>query len=119
MTNTPKSPKNWTPEQKLKAVFEASQLSDEDLGPFLRRKGLHETNLKQWRLEMLGGLKGSAMTKKSSKKFAEAKRIKELEKELSRKEKALAEAAALLILKKKAQAIWGDEDDGIPPKKEK
>jgi hypothetical protein len=41
---------------------------------------------------------------------AEAKRVKELERELRRKEKALAEAAALLVLRKKANALWGDED---------
>jgi hypothetical protein len=39
------------------------------------------------------------------------KRIRELEKELNRKERALAEAAALLILRKKAQAIWGDKEE--------
>ena len=39
------------------------------------------------------------------------KRIKELERELRRKDKALAETAALLVLKKKAQAIWGDRED--------
>ena len=37
--------------------------------------------------------------------------MRELEKQLRRKDKALAEAAALLVLQKKAQAIWGDEDD--------
>jgi hypothetical protein len=42
---------------------------------------------------------------------AETKRIKDLEKELRRKDQALAETAALLVLKKKAQEIWGDEDD--------
>ena len=44
---------------------------------------------------------------------AEAQRIKELERDLARKEKALAEAAALMILRKKAEAIWGrgDEDE--------
>ena len=41
----------------------------------------------------------------------EQKRIRELEKELRRKEKALAETAALLVLKKKANAIWGDRGD--------
>jgi transposase len=41
---------------------------------------------------------------------AESKRIKELERELRRKEKALAETAALLVLRKKADALWGDED---------
>jgi transposase len=44
------------------------------------------------------------------------KDVKELKKELERKEKALAEAAALLVLKKKAQSIWGDEDEGTPRK---
>ena len=43
-------------------------------------------------------------------------RIKELERELRRKDKALAETAALLVLKKKVQAIWGDEDDDTEPK---
>ena len=43
--------------------------------------------------------------------------LRELERELARKEKALAEAAALLILNKTAQALWGDEDDTTAPKK--
>lgn len=44
---------------------------------------------------------------------AEHKRVKKLERELQRKDKALAETAALLTLSKKAEAIWGrnDEDD--------
>ena len=41
----------------------------------------------------------------------EKKRIKALERDLNRKEKALAEAAALLVLRKKAEAIWGDGED--------
>ena len=41
----------------------------------------------------------------------EKKRIKALERDLRRKEKALAEAAALLVLRKKAEAIWGDGED--------
>jgi hypothetical protein len=39
------------------------------------------------------------------------KRIRQLEKELQRKEKALAETAALLVLRKKVQAIWGDKEE--------
>ena len=42
---------------------------------------------------------------------SDAKKIRALEKELQRKDKALAETAALLVLKKKVQEIWGDEDD--------
>ena len=108
-------PQDWTAEEKLAVVIEAASLPDEELGAFLREKGLHHANLKQWRQEMLTGLGGSKA--RSSKPSAETRRIRELERELTRKEKALAEAAALLILKKKAQALWGDEDDTTAPKK--
>ena len=54
--------------------------------------------------------------RKRSKTSPEARRVRELEKELRRKDKALAEASALLVLKKKAQAIWGDEDDDTTPR---
>ena len=42
---------------------------------------------------------------------AKTKEVKQLEKELTRKEKALAEAAALLVLRKKMNAIWGTENE--------
>jgi transposase-like protein len=108
-------PQDWTAEEKLAAVVEAASLPDEELGAFLREKGLHEANVKQWRQTMLTGL--GASKARSRKQSAEIRRIRELERELTRKEKALAEAAALLILKKKAHALWGDEDDITAPKK--
>lgn len=111
---TPKRPQDWTPEDKFKVVLEASRLSDDEIGAFLRRKGLHETHLQQWRYQMLGGLQNGLPGKKGKKKSPEDKRIRQLEKELTRKDKALAETAALLVLKKKVQAIWGDEDDDTP-----
>jgi transposase len=100
-----KRPQDWSAEEKLAAVLEAASLSEEELGTFLRSRGLHEAQLQQWRDQMLIGLEPKPA------KRAETKRIQELEKELRRKDKALAETAALLVLKKKAQAIWGDEDD--------
>jgi transposase-like protein len=103
-------PEDWKPEERLRAVIEAAGLSDAELGEFLRRSGLHEATLAEWRgaaLEALG-------TRKTSGK--EAKRVRELERELRRKERALAEAAALLVLQKKAQAIWGDEDESTEPR---
>ncbi len=101
-------PQDWTAEERLAAVLEAESLSQEELGEFLRRKGLHEAQLKEWRelaLAALGARKATATSR------SEAKRVRELEKELRRKDKALAETAALLVLKKKLQALWGDEDD--------
>jgi|AntAceMinimDraft_7_1070363.scaffolds.fasta_scaffold18193_3 transposase-like protein len=104
-----KRPQDWSPEEKLAAVLEAASLTDTELGAFLRNKGLHEAHLQQWREQMLSGLKPMPMQNK--KNAIESKRIRELEKDLRRKEKALAETAALLVLKKKAREIWGDEDD--------
>ena len=107
-----KRPSNLRPEEKLKIVNEAASLSDEQLGAFLRSKGIHETHLEQWRLQMLGGLgKTEKKPRTNSTETKRIKRIRELEKELRRKDKALAETAALLVLKKKVQEIWGDEDD--------
>ena len=104
-----KRPQDWSAQEKLAAVMEAASLSDEELGAFLRSRGLHEAQLQQWRELMLAGLEPAAVQR--GKQASEGKRVRELEKELRRKDKALAETAALLVLKKKAQAIWGDEDD--------
>jgi transposase-like protein len=111
----PKRPEDWSPEDKLKAVLDAAALSDEQLGAFLRRKGIHETHLQQWRLQMLDGLGKTPADRKPKRSATDAKRIRSLEKELKRKEKALAETAAILVLKKKAQEIWGDEDGNTTP----
>jgi len=107
----PKRPNDWNAEDKLKVVMEACGLDDQQLGEFLRKNGLHQTHLEQWRLQMLDGLQSGSSKKKAKQEKAAAKRMKALEKELRRKDKALAETAALLVLKKKAQEIWGDEDD--------
>jgi transposase len=110
--NTPRRPRDWSLQEKLQVLQEASTLSDQELGGYLRRKGLHEAQLEQWRAsvaEVLGNPKPKP--KMSKEHRMDKKRIQELERELRRKDKALAETAALLVLKKKVQAIWGDEDD--------
>jgi transposase-like protein len=111
-----KRPEDWTAAEKLSAVMEASRLSDAELGEFLRRNGLHEAQLTQWRQSALEGLGGGA---KPSRASSESRRVRELEKEVLRKDKALAEAAALLVLQKKVRTIWGDGDDDTEPASEK
>lgn len=111
--------RQWSAEEKVSLVLEAAAVPEAELGAFLRSKGLHAAQLAEWRKQVTEGavaaLRGGG-TKASRKAAAEeARRVKELERELRRKEKALAEAAALLVLKKKAQAIWGDEDDDTDP----
>lgn len=118
-TKSGKRPQDWTAEEKLEAVLEAVSLSEEELGEYLRRKGLHEAHLAQWRRQVTEAATEALQSKSSRKKVsAEAKRVRQLERELRRKEKALAETAALLVLKKKAAAIWGsgDEDDSTESK---
>lgn len=112
-----KRAQDWTAAEKLEVVMEASKLSDNELGAFLRRRGLHRAQLEEWRQQALTALeKPSAGRGRRRKTTEEQKRIRELEREVRRKEKALAEAAALLVLKKKVQAIWGDEDDDTNPR---
>lgn len=111
----PRRPEDWSAQERLRVVYEASKLSDQELGEFLRREGLHEATLEQWRRAALDGLESASARPRG----AEAKKIKKLERELARKDKALAEAAALLVLKKKVQAIWGDEDDDTSEESDK
>lgn len=113
----PKRPDERRPEEKLRIVLAAHGLSEDELGAFLRREGVHEADLAEWRQALqeaaLASLGGPAST--AAKEKADAKRIRELEAEVRRKDKALAETAALLILKKKVLAIWGDGDDDTKP----
>ena len=105
-------PQDWSLQEKLQVLQEASALSDQELGGYLRRKGLHEAQMEQWRASVAEVLENPRPKAKMSKEQRmDKKRIQKLERELRRKDKALAETAALLVLKKKAQAIWGDEDD--------
>lgn len=105
MSDKPHRPEDLSPQEKLGLINEAARLNDDELGEFLRRQGIHEDDLKRWREEALGGLSGA------NKSPPPSKRLRDLERQLKRKDKALAEAAALLVLSKKARALWGEEDD--------
>lgn len=109
--STAKRPQRWTPQDKLQVILEAAALSDDELGEFLRRRGLHEAQLTEWREQLLKAAPDVFATRRRKQVSPETKRIRELEKDLRRKEKALAETSALLVLKKKADAIWGVVDD--------
>jgi transposase len=101
-------PSDWKPTEKLRVLGETEGLEGEALGVILRREGLHEADLQEWRRAAVAALGGGT---KGSAGASEGRRVRELEKQLRRKDKALAEAAALLVLQKKVQALWGDEDD--------
>jgi transposase-like protein len=102
---------------RLRVVVEAAALNEEDLGAFLRREGLHREQLEQWRESAVKAL-GENTGRRRRGPTAEQKRIRALERELRRKDKALAEAAALLVLKKKFETVFGEEDNDTDSRNE-
>ena len=102
-----KQSKDLTPKEKIELVIAYFALDEAERGGWLRQHGLHSHQIEQWQKQMAQGLE----TKKDPARASDKQKIKELERQLARKEKALAEAAALLVLKKKADALWGSEED--------
>jgi transposase len=113
------SSRGRTAAEKFEIVLKAAALSDDDLGAFLRREGIHEAQLEEWRAKATEAATGAlkAPHAKRSERTPEFRRIKDLERELLRKDRALAEVTALLALKKKVQELWGDEDDDTTTRK--
>lgn len=103
----------WSTQDKFLIVVETASLSEIELAEYCRTKGLFVEQVQAWRdacLQANGGVaQESARYQQELKQ--EKIRAKQLEKELQRKEAALAETAALLVLRKKANAIWGDGED--------
>ena len=102
-------PEGWTSRDKLSAVIETASMNAAELGEYCRRRGVYPEQLGVWReaCERANDWERAAASRISRETKDDKKRIKELERDLARKEKALAEAAALMILRKKAEAIWG------------
>jgi transposase-like protein len=103
----------WSSASKFRAVLEAAALSEAELSEYCRRKAILPEQLRQWRAACEGangdGKPAQSCTPVVSP--ATTQRVRELERELRRKDAALAEAAALLMLRKKADAIWGMGED--------
>ena len=103
-------PRDRSPAEKFTLLLESRSIDEEQHGEWLRSHGLHTEHLPLWEQELREIV--TEKEKKQREELAELKRKnKELDRELRRKDKALAETAALLALKKKAEAIWGDDED--------
>jgi transposase-like protein len=99
-------PQDLGPLERAKVVLEASELGDDELGEFLRRRGLHREQLTQWREAL-----EAALASTPRRPRGESQRVRELERELARKDKALAETAAIIVLQKKVAALFGEAGD--------
>jgi len=111
---TPTS-EHWSAEAKLAVIIETAALSESELSQYCREKGLLVEQVKNWKESCLSGFQTSKEQAQAAKKQAKSDRaeIKYLKKDLRIKEKALAETAALLVLRKKLNALWGEDDEEL------
>ena len=109
----PSNPENWSGGNKLAVVIETAALNEEELAEYCRQKGLYVEQIARWREAAAAGAETQRPLSRAERHELqqERKKSRKLAKELRRKEKALAETAALLVLQKKAQEIWGDGED--------
>jgi transposase-like protein len=110
---TDREPEGWSSADKFNAVLESAALSEAELAEYCRRRGLYPEQIRAWRgaCEQANDRAALEQANQSEALKAERKRSKTYQRELARKERALAEAAALLTLSKKARAIWGEAED--------
>jgi transposase-like protein len=108
----PASARQWTPAARFEALLATASLNEQERSAWCRVHGVYPQQLVEWRQSATEAL-GAPQTERSSPAQAKAdrRRIKELERDLRRKDKALAETAALLVLSKKLEAIFPRDED--------
>lgn len=104
-----KRQQDWTLEERFQAVVETAHMDDEELGAFCRQHGLHSNTLALWRETCVNVIRKSSEDETEKEELK--KQLKSVKRDLKRKDKALAEAAARLVLQKKAKALWGEAED--------
>ena len=105
-----KNLKKWPAEKRLQVIIETSALSENELGEYLRKNGLHSSDLKEWKDNFYSAQKNVGRPKLNPELAKSKKKEKELQKDLHRKEKALAEMTARIVLLKKTQLLFADEE---------
>ena len=108
---------SWSGQEKLSALIETATLNELERAEYCRKKGLYAEEITRWKAHAIKGFNASDRLAQTERQELQKlkKQCREAEQEITRKEKALAEAeaeaAALLILKKKAQHLWGDGEE--------
>ena len=111
-----KAPETWSTADKFTVVLESAGLNATELGAFCRERGLYSEQVDRWRQAAQDANANSMLTMADQKDLEkrhqqDQREIKRLQQELRRKDKALAEAAALLMASKKIQAYWGEDGE--------
>lgn len=107
----PPAKERWSSGEKFAMVVETAALNEAPLGEYCRQRGLYPEQLQGWRQRGEQANGGQRPPRAPAAVRTDARRVQELERELRRKNQALAETAALLVLRKKADAIWGKDED--------
>jgi transposase-like protein len=97
----------WPSQDKFAVILETASLNAQELSEYCRSKGLYPEQIERWKQAFIQGMD---QTRPEAESKESRKKIQKLEKEIQRKDKALAEAAALLVLQKKVRALWAEED---------
>ncbi|MCS5693977.1 hypothetical protein NZK33_18630 [Cyanobium sp. FGCU-6] len=113
---TEKDPEGWSASDKFTVVLETAGLNATELSAYCRERGLYPEQVERWRQAATDANEKPVLTLKEQKELErlraqDQREIKRLKKELTRKDKALAEAAALLLVTKKMQALWGEVEE--------
>lgn len=100
----------WTAVARLEAVIATAAMDEAARGAWCREHGLYPADLDSWKQDAVAGL-GEPRAASATEAREDRRRVKELERELRRKDKALAETAALLVLSKKLAAVFHRDED--------
>lgn len=103
----------WSSQDKFLIVTETMKMNEAELSEYCRKNGLYAEQIRNWQENCMnanGNIPGQIAELMQQDKAAQ-RELRRLKKELQRKESALAETAALLVLRKKAEAIWGSSQD--------
>jgi len=106
-----KRPQDWSLEEKLQIIIRCDPLDENAVSELCRAQGIYPHHVKQWKNDFAGKNQSNNQVKHPSETKNLKQEIKSLKRELNRKDKALAETAALLVLQKKVHAIWGNDED--------
>ena len=102
-------PQDWSQEERLEMVIACGALDEAAMNQLCRERGVYAHHVRQWKQYFINGVTANEGRDGKSLKGE----VRELKKELNRKDRALAETAALLVLQKTLSTIWGNDEDNL------
>jgi len=107
----PNESNKWSPEQRFTAVIETSAMSELELAEYCRSKGIFVDQINEWRTLAIQAQDIKNKHQINKELSNEQQKVKKLQAEIARKDKALAETAALLVLRGKFDALWDNSEE--------